>query len=296
MLLGGNVQLEFTQPGVGSRFVLEIPLCPVEGTPLVADLDACSEGVPERVVGGTVALATLRGRILLAEDGEENQRLIAFYLRKAGALVTIAANGRLALDALNDADRDGHPFDLLLTDMQMPEMDGYTLARTLREQGSRLPIIALTAHAMAEDKLKCMAAGCDDYATKPIDKRALLAICAGWLGGAHEPVPTLPVLYSDYADHPDLGELVPHFLHHLGDRIVEIETHRGADQGKALATVGHQLKGAAGSYGYPLIGEAARAVEMCATDMSDEAVRDAAIELLLERCRAAVRGGLVATR
>jgi CheY-like chemotaxis protein len=124
----------------------------------------------------------LSGRILLAEDGLDNQRLIAFHLKKAGAQVDIADNGRIALDMLGRAAAGGRPYDLLVTDIQMPEMDGYTLVRTLRNRGSTLAVVALTAHAMAEDRQRCIDAGCDDYASKPIDKNSLLTKCAAWIG------------------------------------------------------------------------------------------------------------------
>jgi CheY-like chemotaxis protein len=137
----------------------------------------------------------LRGaRVLLAEDGIDNQRLIAFHLRKAGAQVTIFNNGRLALEAMTcDGTVDGMlkpspDFDLVLTDMQMPEMDGYTFAARLREKGWKRGIIALTAHAMSNDERKCLQAGCDGYASKPIERERLVAACVAKLATA--PAPT----------------------------------------------------------------------------------------------------------
>jgi len=130
----------------------------------------------------TAVALKLSGRILLAEDGVDNQRLIAFLIRKAGATIELADNGLIALDMLDQAEAVGTPYDLLLTDMQMPEMDGYSLASILRGRSSKLPIVALTAHAMADDRKKCIDAGCDDYVAKPVDKANLIATCAAWMG------------------------------------------------------------------------------------------------------------------
>jgi CheY-like chemotaxis protein len=127
------------------------------------------------------AKISVQGRILLAEDGLDNQRLISFILKKAGATVDVAGDGQIALEMLDKANESNMPYDLLLTDMQMPVMDGYMLTRTLRAQGTKTPILALTAHALAEDRQKCLEAGCDDYLRKPIDKPALLSVCAKWL-------------------------------------------------------------------------------------------------------------------
>ncbi len=171
----GDVTLLHTELGKGSCFRLVLPLEVVAGSVIVTQLDAIQEPCEAKP---TTATTKLSGRILLAEDGLDNQQLIAFHLKKAGAEVTIADNGRIALGMLDQATAEGTPYDMLLTDMQMPEMDGYTLARTLRARGSTLPIVALTAHAMAEDRDKCISAGCDDYASKPIDKAKLLETCA----------------------------------------------------------------------------------------------------------------------
>jgi signal transduction histidine kinase/ActR/RegA family two-component response regulator len=178
-MMGGEAILLRTEPGKGSCFRLVLPLEAVPGTAMVTRLEVVANRNAPDAASGAVSLS---GRILLAEDGVDNQRLIAFHLKKVGAQVTVADNGKIALDMLDKAAAEGTPYDLLLTDMQMPEMDGYSLARTLRERGSTMPIVALTAHAMAEDRDRCLAAGCDDYATKPIDKVKLLATCTAWMG------------------------------------------------------------------------------------------------------------------
>ncbi len=188
-LMGGTVTLAHSTPGVGACFRMDLPLVPVPGSTLISSLSVLNLPAEPRA---PLPAPQLPGRILLAEDGRDNQRLISLHLRRAGAEVEIAANGRVALESIERAEQEGRPFGLLVSDMQMPEMDGYTLARTLRARGSRLAIVALTAHAMSEDRARCEDAGCDDYASKPIERLALLATCARWLGrpgGAAQELP-----------------------------------------------------------------------------------------------------------
>jgi CheY-like chemotaxis protein len=114
--------------------------------------------------------------VLVVEDVKFNQLLLGALLRKAGAKVTLADDGREGYERTMDAEKKGEPFDLILMDMQMPVMDGYEATAKLRAQGFTRPILALTAHAMTGDREKCLEAGCTDYATKPLERPKLLAL------------------------------------------------------------------------------------------------------------------------
>lgn len=180
-LMNGDVSLVWTEEGSGTCFRLQLP---VETLPETRFITSRLQDSPDDAVKKHTQKAVdlpAGTRILLAEDGPDNQRLISFLLRKKGAEVDVADNGAIALQKLQEAESAGKPYDLLLTDMQMPEMDGYTLARTLRKEGVQLPIVALTAHAMAEDRQKCLDAGCDEYLSKPVNSKTLASTLLHWL-------------------------------------------------------------------------------------------------------------------
>jgi CheY-like chemotaxis protein len=125
-------------------------------------------------------------RVLVADDGHDHRRLISFAIKKAGGDATVVENGQLALDAALAATEDGAPFDVVLMDMQMPVMDGYEATALLRARGYWRPIIALTANSTAGDRQKCLSAGCDDFATKPVDRRRLIAQVGAHVGVSQE--------------------------------------------------------------------------------------------------------------
>ena len=189
-MLGGKISVESTL-GKGSTFRLSIPAGSLDGVRLVEPGVHASE---HSSGAASTAASLLDARVLLAEDGRDNQRLIAHVLRKAGATVTVAENGRVAVDLLTvsslsygQEDWDAQsPFDVILMDMQMPILDGYEATRELRAGGCNIPIIALTAHSTPSDREKCREAGCDDFATKPIDQSKLVALVAQWSRRSNE--------------------------------------------------------------------------------------------------------------
>jgi CheY-like chemotaxis protein len=134
-----------------------------------------------------VANGEIHGKLLLADDSPDNRRMIATLLFKAGAHVDPVENGQQAIELALQALKDGQPYDVILMDMIMPEKDGFTATRQLREAGYSGRIVALTANNGTAARQECLAAGCDDFATKPIDRDSLIAVVRRSLGPVSQP-------------------------------------------------------------------------------------------------------------
>jgi PAS domain S-box-containing protein len=141
-----------------------------------------AEDVGARHHKGEAAEYNARGvRVLLVEDNEMNQQVATELLESAGAAVTVAAHGGIAVKLLREGPQPP-PFDVVLMDLQMPEMDGHTAAKLLRADPrfNDLPILAMTAHALVEERERCLASGMNDHITKPIEPDLLFAALARW--------------------------------------------------------------------------------------------------------------------
>jgi len=178
-LLGGGLGCESIE-GQGSTFSFSLPL----GEPVIREAadftpDPGEDEDSTRTLVERIAREVGPSRILLVEDSADNRRLIDLILRRAGFSVSFASDGQEGVSEALVAQAGGEPFDVILMDMQMPVLDGYTATRRLRQIGYTGAIIALTAHSMDGERERCLQAGCDAYATKPIERQSLLRLLLG---------------------------------------------------------------------------------------------------------------------
>ena len=207
--------------------------------------------------GAPLALALSDMRILLAEDNPVNQKLATRLLQRLGAEVQVAANGLEAVQALRTAD-----FDAVLMDCQMPEMDGYEATRQIRSteapvRNPNIPVIALTAHALATDRTRCLAAGMNDYLTKPINpialQQALSRVLPAAAARAEHPVAAAQGLFDEAAllartdnDRAFARELIELFVRSASATLAQLDDAvRGAAEPETTRKLAHSLKGSA---------------------------------------------------
>lgn len=244
--MGGDIVVE-SAPGRGSTFTVSVQvgeLDPKDFTSVVPE--------PTKVIAPTAHLPQkLSGRVLLAEDGPDNQQYITFLLKKWNVDFQIAENGALALE-LGSREQ----FDLILLDMQMPVMDGYTAARRFREAGCTTPILALTANIMKQDVDRCLEAGCNDFLGKPFERGAFfqkLAFHLPSLGEeAVEPATNGFALAPIVSDEDELP-IILRFVQNLPSRLQELESAFADGNWDAMGKLAHKLR-AAELFGYPDLG------------------------------------------
>ncbi len=294
-LMGGNLVVA-SEVGRGSIFTLTIPTGSLEGVRLAQRAEA--DLVPSAPKLDHRTLPTLPPcRVLLVEDGITNRKLISLVLERAGASVRCAENGQAGLEAVA-----WEPFDVILMDMQMPVMDGYTATRELRRSGCTLPIIALTAHAMASDEKKCREAGCSGYLTKPIDRVQLIEAVAAAINGAEipvchkgfaaiqkrpeavrraaasEPKNEKPIVSRLPTDDVEFCEIITEFVGQLEAKLSELKLAASDGDLRRVAELAHWIKGAGGMAGFDELTRPAADLETSAKTGQPEQ-----IPLLLEQ-------------
>ena len=199
----------------------------------------------------------VKGRILLAEDDPSGQKLMKHILERLGYEATLAKTGQEVLDWLS---KDS--FDIILMDMEMPVMDGFTATRKIRaqEKYKDLTIIALTAHAMKEHRMKTLEAGCTDYLSKPVNREKLDEMLQKYIKVPKEPVKTEETK-SGSDDDEIMAELTQFFIEDLGERMKKFLTDVEDQVQDEVVRFGHSLKGTGGSYGFPEFSKIGAAIE-----------------------------------
>ena len=292
--LGGDISVH-SELGKGSVFTVTVNTGPLDGVNLLEPQQALAESV-ESASDSHARWQFPPAQVLVVDDGDENRELLHLVLEEAGLQVEGAENGEIGVSkALQQA------FDVILMDIQMPVMDGYTATRQLRQHGLQTPIIALTAHAMKGFEQDILAAGCSRYLTKPIDIDDLIQTLAEFLGGQPSEAETvemlsarpatdldpqsepatagLPLVSRLSTQNPRIRAIIEKFVDRLDEQLGAMTQAWNDRDFDALANLAHWLKGAGGTVGFDAFTEPAANLEQLAKAKSEAQIEDAIIVL-----------------
>ena len=250
-MLGGDLIVN-SEPDVGSQFTATM------STGALNDDVMTNEMLHVESIVNSISRNQnifFKGKVLLAEDTPEIRQYAVLRLQQLGLEVETVSNGALAMNSALSND-----YDLVLMDMQMPIMDGYTAAEKLREKGYTVPIIAMTANIMPADQKKCFEHGCTDFVAKPIEQNKLIEVLNKYLPTTDRSETVLRSTLDE--DDQDILELMDQFLEslakHVENCLQAFADHNFAD----LAEILHQLKGMCGNFGFQIISDKAADLEL----------------------------------
>jgi len=288
--LGGDIVAR-SEIGKGSVFAVTLDPGPLAGVRMLSPEEATARPAQATADANTV-WEFPRAKVLVVDDGEANRELVRLVLEEVGLRISDAENGQVGMEmALKER------FDVILMDMQMPVMDGFTATGALRQAGSKVPIIALTANAMKGFEQEVLAAGCTGYLTKPVDIDGLLQTLGDLLGGrrttrgALKKAPPMPIstnerepargapVVSRLADHPRLRPVVRKFALQMPARMEAIEQAWSVRDFASLASLAHWLKGSGGTTGFDAFTVPARTLEQLAKAKNEQQTAEIVAEL-----------------
>jgi PAS domain S-box-containing protein len=281
--LGGEITVSSVE-GHGSTFIVTIKTGSLGDTKLLATppTEVMVDSRPQ-ISHKSNNLQDMN--VLIVDDGETNRKLLQLILKRAAANVDMAENGQIAVDMMAVK-----TYDVVLMDMQMPILDGYSATRVLRKRNDKTPIVALTAHAMSGEDKKCYDAGCDFFLTKPVDRNMLLATLQQLPKFAaaspikqddttetpiqiHEAIHTTAGTVKEARDDlkseldmsdPEFRDIVMEFVKQLEPNLLKMTTALETEDWSTLSTLSHRMKGSSAMAGFFSLSLSASAVEEAA--------------------------------
>ncbi|MEJ2390818.1 MAG: response regulator [Gammaproteobacteria bacterium] len=228
----------------------------------------------------------LQGRILLAEEKGNIQKLLSLYLENMGLQVTHAETGAVAVRLASD-----RAPDLIMMDIQMTVLSGLDAVRQIRANAYKGPVIALTARATSEDRRQCLQAGCNDFLARPVTRQRLHQTLAKYLNQPVLPQIGVEPLVSELSGQgPDFVEIVRQFVNKLPEQLASIEMAYQENDREKLCEIVHNLKGMGGGFGYPQLTEKAIEIERCLNPDDNSSVGPliASLQELMQRIQVAM--------